>query len=79
MIIPVTFAECGFNPKDYPEDPRVLFQEAVQLACDFLMDVAFPEFNEADVIRDHRDITIDWTVGAILVPVAQVYKPEHLQ
>lgn len=81
MIQIVFFAECGFNPKDCffaGMDVIKARAEAVQLACDYLMDTVYPEFNEGDVITSHADIMIDWVACTVLVPVNQVYKPEYL-
>lgn len=80
MLQIVSFAECGFCMNDYTADmgPHELRAEAVQLACEFLMDTVYPEFNEADVIISHADIAIDWIACTVLVPVRQVYKPEYL-
>lgn len=82
MIQTVTFQECGFDPADYENwdspNPYILRAEAVQLACEYLMDTIYPEFSESDVITSHADICIDWVACTVLVPVKQVYKPEYL-
>jgi 2,3-bisphosphoglycerate-independent phosphoglycerate mutase len=75
MIHSLFFEELGYNPKDY--GTTVAYREAVQLACDYLMDTVYMDFNEADVIN-HRDIVVDYRAGTVLVPCNKVYKPEYL-
>lgn len=74
---PVTFSECGFNPLAYDCD-LIAAREAIQLACDYLMDSIYFEFNECDVIDNYRDIRIDWIANTVIIPVNYVYKPEYL-
>ena len=76
MIHSLFFEEIGFKPENYSE--RVLYREAVQLACEHLMDTIYMEFNEADVIN-HDGIVVDYRAGTVLVPCNTVYKPEYLQ
>ena len=81
MIQIVSFSECGFNQRECwatGKDLHGVRAEAVQLACDYLMDTVYPEFSENEVIPSYADITIDWVACTVLVPVNQVYKPEYL-
>lgn len=80
MIHCLSFAEIGTSASKYNGmTPREAFVDLVQLACDYLMDVVYPEFNEPDVIPCYNDIGIDWVAHTILVPVRRVYKPEYIQ
>ena len=72
----VNFREMGFNPNEWPEKQlRVI---AIDMACQFLMDGDYAEFNEGDVITDYRSIAIDWVARTVIVEVNQLYKPEYL-
>jgi hypothetical protein len=75
MIHSFFFREIGFNPDDY--DVVLAYRNAVQLACQHLMDTVYMDFNEADVIQ-HENIVVDYKTGAVIVPCRQVYKPEYL-
>jgi hypothetical protein len=75
MIHSFFFREIGFNPDDY--DVTHAYRNAVQLACQYLMDTLYMDFNEADVIQ-HENIVVDYKAGTVLVPCRQVYKPEYL-
>jgi hypothetical protein len=75
MIHSLFFHEIGFNPSEYYSQKA--YAEAVQLACDYLMDTVYDAFNEADVI-DHENIRVDYVAGTVLVYCKKVYKPEYL-
>jgi hypothetical protein len=75
MIHSLFFHEIGFVLHEYKADTA--HKEAVQLACQYLMDTVYPEFNEADVIH-HDGIAVDYRAGTVLVPCKKVYKPEYL-
>lgn len=76
----LSFDEIGTTAAAYANaTPHEAFVDLVQLSCDYLMDVVYPEFNEPDVIPCYADISIDWAAQTVLVPVKQVYKPEYLQ
>ena len=75
MIHSLFFEEIGYNPFEY--STMTAHSEAVQLACQYLMDTVYMDFNEADVIN-HADIVVDYKAGTVLVPCNKVYKPEYL-
>lgn len=80
MLHSLTFEEIGARADSYNGcTPSEAFVDLVQLSCDYLMDVVYPEFNEPDVIPCYADIEIDWTAHTVLIPVRQVYKPEYIQ
>lgn len=74
--IVVTFKEIGFNSKEWHASE--LGAVAVDMACDYIMDKFYPEFNECDVIKQHRDIEVDIFNDWVTIPVAKVYKPEYI-
>jgi hypothetical protein len=51
-------------------------KEIIQIACSFLMDRDYAEFNECDVITNYDDIVIG--MHYVTIPVKRVYKPEYL-
>lgn len=68
----VRFCDAGISAQETKR------KEIIQLACDWLMDNVYMDFNECDVIRDYNSIVIDWKTGYVLVPCETVYKPEYL-
>jgi hypothetical protein len=77
----LTFREIGYNPDVDMSDltPAQIRAEIVQLACNYLMDGRYAEFNEFDVIESYDDILIDWRAGTVLVPVKPTWKRVTLQ
>ena len=67
----VTFKEIGYNPAIDMDDltPAQVRAEIIQLACNYLFDGQYAEFNEMDVIEAYDEIHIDWAVGTVLIPV----------
>lgn len=79
QIHTLSFKELGITIAQFDGlNALTAYKEIVQIACDFLMDTVYCEFNEPDVIPNHRDISVDWVAHTVLVPVNQVYKPEYL-
>lgn len=76
----VTFRQIGFFALDHTQlnalQVRVLL---IDLACHYLMDNDYAEFNECDVIASYDNIVICWLTGTVSVPVRPVYKPGYLQ
>lgn len=76
----LTFQEIGYNPEVDVSDltSQQIRAEIVQLACNYLMDGRYAEFNEMDVIESYDDIILDWAAGTVLIPVKCLGTPVTL-
>lgn len=75
----LTFVELRLDHVALLDLPaRLQRAEIIQVACDYLMDKEFPEFNEPDVIGPYDYILVCWLSGTVSVPIRKVYKPEYL-
>ena len=71
MQIQLEFGELGITPEYTVAD-------IINRACDMVMQLCFPEFEESDIIGDYDSFVIDPVLNTVSVPIKIKISPDNL-